>query len=56
MGKGNMKLIISEQNGWKKPVTIEKAITRLGSAPTSDVQLISPEIAPNYICISPASH
>jgi len=44
-----MKLIISEQNGWKKPVTIEKAITRLGSAPTSDVQLISPEIAPIHL-------
>lgn len=44
-----MKLIISEQNGWKKPVTIEKAITRLGSAPTSDIQLISPEIAPLHL-------
>ena len=44
-----MELIISEQNGWKKPITIEKAITRLGSAPTSDVQLISPEIAPIHL-------
>ena len=46
-----MELIISEQNGWKKPITIEKAITRLGSAPTSDVKLVSPEIAPIHLQI-----
>lgn len=44
-----MELIISEKNGWKKPIKIEKAITRLGSAPTCDVQLISPEIAPIHL-------
>jgi len=44
-----MELIISEQNGWKKPVTIVKAITRIGSAPANDVQLISPEIAPIHL-------
>lgn len=46
-----MELIISEQNGWHKPIKIEKAITRLGSAPTSDVQLISPGISPIHLQI-----
>lgn len=46
-----MELIISDQNGWKKPVTIEKAITRLGSSPACDVQLISSEIDPVHLQI-----
>jgi predicted component of type VI protein secretion system len=44
-----MELIISEQNGWKKPIRIEKAITRLGSAPASDIQLNGPHIAPVHL-------
>jgi hypothetical protein len=46
-----MELIISEENGWNKPLKIEKAITRLGSAPTNDVQLLSQEIAPVHLQI-----
>ena len=46
-----MELIISERNGWKKPVTIEKAITRLGSSPACDVQLISSDIDPIHLQI-----
>lgn len=41
-----MELTIIEQNGWKKSIEFEKAIIRIGSAPTNDIQLTSPEIAP----------
>jgi hypothetical protein len=41
-----MELLIIEQNGWKKPVKIAKAITRIGSSPSNDVQLDSPNISP----------
>ena len=46
-----MELIISEQNGWNKTINIEKAITRLGSAPNNDVQLLAPQIAPTHLQI-----
>ena len=41
-----MELLIIGQNGWKKPVKLEKAITRVGSSPTSDIQLESVQVAP----------
>jgi hypothetical protein len=41
-----MELLIIEQNGWKKPFKITKAITRVGSSPSNDIKLDSPEISP----------
>jgi hypothetical protein len=41
-----MELLIIEQNGWKKPIKITKAITRVGSLPSNDIQLGSPQISP----------
>ena len=41
----NMKLIIIEQNGWKKEIKTEKAVIRIGSAPSNDIYLNSPQIA-----------
>lgn len=41
-----MELIVTDVNGWSKVVEIEKAITRLGSAPSADIQLTSKEISP----------
>lgn len=37
------------QNGWAKSAKIEKAITRIGSAPSCDIQIDSPDIAPNQL-------
>ncbi len=41
-----MELIITEVNGWSKVLEISKAITRLGSASSVDIQLHSKDIAP----------
>ena len=40
-----MELLIVEQNGWSKPVKVERAITRIGSDPLNDIQLQSANIA-----------
>ncbi len=46
-----MELTIVDQNGWKKPIKLEKAVNRVGSNPASDIQLISAEIAPVHLQI-----
>ncbi|KPL76915.1 hypothetical protein ADN00_09970 [Ornatilinea apprima] len=37
------------QNGWTKSVKIEKAITRVGSAPSCDLQIQAPEVSPEHL-------
>ena len=44
-----MKLRIIDQNGWEKPVKLEQAVLRIGSAPTNDVHLDSALIAPVHL-------
>jgi len=44
-----MELIITEQNGWKKSIKVQNALTRIGSAPASDIQLNSPGINPVHL-------
>jgi hypothetical protein len=44
-----MELIITESHGWMKPMTLEKAIIRIGSASGNDIQLQSPKIAPVHL-------
>lgn len=41
-----MKLNIVEENGWAKSITIQKTITRVGSASSNDVCLYSDQVAP----------
>jgi hypothetical protein len=41
-----MELKIIEANGWVKVVQINRAITRVGSSTSSDIQLPSPQISP----------
>lgn len=44
-----MKIIIADNNAWEKTVELEKAVVRLGSAATNDIQLASPNIAPVHL-------
>ncbi len=46
-----MELLIVEKNGWSKPVKINRAITRIGSASSNDIQLQSAEIASVHLQI-----
>lgn len=46
-----MELLIVEKNGWSKPVKIDRAVTRIGSASSNDVQLQSAEIASIHLQI-----
>ncbi len=46
-----MKLIISQENGFKKQLQVEKAITRIGSSPANDIQLNSPYISAFHLQI-----
>lgn len=46
-----MKLIISQENGFKKQLQVEKAITRVGSSPANDIQLNSPYISAFHLQI-----
>ena len=48
----NMKLVIIDRNGWQKPLKVEKAVMRVGSAPGNDIHLASPQIAPTHLQIS----
>lgn len=44
-----MKLIIADYNNWEKTVDLDKAVIRIGSSPTSDVPLNSPDVAPTHL-------
>jgi hypothetical protein len=44
-----MELLLIDKNGWTKSVKIEKAITRLGTAASNDVQLQSQAIAAVHV-------
>jgi hypothetical protein len=46
-----MKLLISEEGGFRKEYVIARAVTRIGSAPANDLQLRSPHISPFHIQI-----
>jgi hypothetical protein len=44
-----MQITILEENGFKKQIEIDKAVTRIGSSPASDIQLRSAQISPFHI-------
>ena len=44
-----MNLIIVDRNGWEKPVKLEQAVLRIGSAPSSDIHLDSAQISPAHL-------
>jgi hypothetical protein len=44
-----MNIIVTEVNGWSKTLEVKKAITRIGNAPSADVQLPSNSIAPLHL-------
>jgi len=46
-----MELMIVDNNGWSKILKINKAITRIGSAPGNDIQLNSDQISPIHLQI-----
>ena len=46
-----MELMIIDENGWSKIVDIRKAITRIGSAPSNDIQLDTHLVAPVHLQI-----
>jgi hypothetical protein len=46
-----MKLTILEENGAKHLITLEKAVTRVGSSPANDICLRSPGISPVHLQI-----
>ena len=46
-----MNIIITEVNGWSKTLEVKKAITRIGNAPSADVQIPSNSIAPLHLQI-----
>ena len=46
-----MELLIIDKSGWSMPVKIQRATTRIGSAPSNDVQLSSPLIAALHLQI-----
>ncbi len=46
-----MKIIVLEENGFKRQINIQKAVTRIGSSPGSDIQLRSPQVAPFHLQI-----
>jgi hypothetical protein len=46
-----MELIIVDKNGWSKSVSVQKAITRIGSSSANDIRLESSKIAPVHLQI-----
>ncbi len=46
-----MELLIVEKSGWSKSIKTDRAVIRVGSAPSNDVQLQSPKIAAVHIQI-----
>lgn len=46
-----MELLIVEKSGWSKSLKIDRAVIRVGSASSNDIQLQSPEIAAVHIQI-----
>jgi hypothetical protein len=46
-----MELMIIDKNGWSKILPIQKAITRIGSDPTNEIQLESDLISPVHLQI-----
>jgi hypothetical protein len=44
-----MQITIFEENGFKKQIEIDKAVTRIGSSPASDIQLRSTHISPFHL-------
>ncbi len=46
-----MELLIVEKSGWSKSIKTDRAVIRVGSAPSNDVQLQSPKIASVHIQI-----
>ncbi|MFO7585683.1 MAG: hypothetical protein R6W69_13230 [Anaerolineales bacterium] len=44
-----MQITIFEENGFKKQIEIDKAVTRIGSSPASDIQLRSPHVSPFHL-------
>lgn len=44
-----MKLIVADYNSWEKTVDLDKAVVRIGSSPSSDIPLSSPNIAPTHL-------
>jgi hypothetical protein len=50
-----MEILIIEQSGWSKPIKLEKAIIRIGSALTNDIQLDIPQIAPLHLQVFQSS-
>jgi hypothetical protein len=46
-----MELMIIDKNGWSKILPIQKAITRIGSDPTNEIQLESNQISPVHLQI-----
>ena len=46
-----MELLIIDKSGWSMPVKIQRAITKVGSASSNDVQLQSPQIAALHLQI-----
>lgn len=46
-----MKLLVSEEGGFRKEYVIARAVTRIGSAPANDLQLRSPHVSPFHLQI-----
>ncbi len=46
-----MEIKITEANGWSKLISVNKAITQIGSAPNIDVRLPSTSVAPHHLQI-----
>jgi hypothetical protein len=46
-----MKLLISEEGGFRKEFVIAKAVTRIGSSPANDLQLRSLQVSPFHMQI-----
>jgi len=46
-----MQITIFEENGFTKQIKIDKAVTRIGSSPASDVQLRSPNVSSFHLQI-----
>jgi hypothetical protein len=44
-----MKIIIADNHAWEKKVELDKAVVRIGSSASSDIQLSSPYIAPVHL-------
>jgi len=44
-----MEIVITQQNGWSRPVNIGKSIVRIGSATFNEIQLESSQVAPLHL-------